>query len=55
MVGRRVEGLEVVVLGLDLGPVGDLVAHADEDVLDLPLGLGDQMEMAQGEGAARAG
>ena len=53
MVGRSVEGLEVVVLGLHLGALGDLVAHADEDILDLPLRLGDEMEMAQGRGPAR--
>ena len=47
MIGRRVEGLEVVVLGLDFRPLGDLVAHADEDVLDLPLGLGDEMQTSQ--------
>ena len=48
VIGRRVESLEVVVLGLDLGPFGDLVAHADEDVLDLPLGLIDQVQPPEG-------
>ncbi len=47
MIGGSVEGLEVVVLGLHLGPLGDLVAHADEDVLDLPLGLGDEVQAPQ--------
>ena len=43
MIGGRVQGFEVVVLGLDFRPLGYLVAHADEDVLDLPLRLGDQV------------
>ena len=32
VVGRDVERVEVVPLGLDLGPLGDLVAHRDEHV-----------------------
>ena len=32
MVGREVQRVEVVPLGLDLGSLGDLVAHADEHV-----------------------
>ena len=55
MIGRRVEGLEVVVLGLDLGPVDDLVAHADEDVLDLALGLSHQMQMPERRPPSREG
>ncbi len=35
VVGRHVEGLEVVVVVLHLGPVVDLVAHRHEDVLEL--------------------
>ena len=37
VVGREVERVEVVPLGLDLRSLGHLVAHADEDV-DQPLG-----------------
>ena len=35
MLGRHVERLEAVVVVLDLGPVVDLVAHGEEDVLHL--------------------
>ena len=35
MVGREVERLEVVVIGLDLGPFGDRVSHPLEDFDDL--------------------
>ena len=34
MVGGDVQGVEVEPLGLDLGALGDLVAHRDEHVLD---------------------
>ena len=34
VVGREVQGVEVEPLGLDLGALGDLVAHGDEDVGD---------------------
>ena len=37
MVGREVQRVEVVPLGLDLRSLGDLIAHADEDVGE-PLG-----------------
>ena len=43
MAGREVERLEVVPVVLDLGPFGDPVAEADEDVLELALALGDQV------------
>ena len=55
MIRGGVQGLEIVVLGLNLRAVGDLVAHAGEDVLDLTLGLGDQMQMPQGRAPTRAG
>ena len=55
MVGGRVECLEVVVVGLDLGTLGHLVAHADEDVLYLAPRRGDQVQMAQGQRAAGQG
>jgi hypothetical protein len=32
VIGREVERVEVVPLGLGLGPLGDLVAHRDEHV-----------------------
>ena len=47
--GRHVERVEVEPLGLDLGALGDLVAHRDEDVGD-PLLQGGQRV----PGAARA-
>ncbi len=43
MVGREVEGLEVVVVGLDLGALLDDEAHAEEDPLDLLLEQGQGM------------
>ena len=43
---RMVEGREVVVVVLDLGALHDAVAEADEDVLDLPPRLGQQVEVA---------
>jgi len=53
VIGGRVEGLEVVVLGLDFRPLGYLVTHADEDVLDLPLRLGDEVQAPQRRRPAR--
>ena len=63
MVGREVEGLEVVVVGLDLGALLDGEAHAEEDPLDLLLeerrADGAPRRSASGRGAsgrsARAG
>ena len=47
----EVEGLEVVEVGLDLGPLGHGEAEADEDVLELHDRLGDQVEVpAAGSG-----
>ena len=43
VVGRDVERLEVVAVVLDLGPVRDRVAHAEEDLLDLAAYQGDRM------------
>ncbi len=40
---------EVVVLQLDLGPDGDLVAEVQEKLLDLALDVGDQVEAADGQ------
>ena len=40
-----VERVEVVVDGLDLRALGDVEAQADENVLDLPPGLRDQVQM----------
>ena len=39
MVGRDVEGVEVVILGFDLGAVEHGEAERDEEVLDLRLDL----------------
>ena len=52
---RRVERREVVVVELDLGAFGDLVAEADEDVLDLTHGLADEVLVAGREGLAGQG
>ena len=46
VVGRHVERLEVVPVGLDLGPFGDLEAEADEHVLEPLPGLGDEVGVA---------
>ena len=46
---RRVQRVEVVLDGVDLTPVEDLVAHSDEDVLDPPPELGDQVVRAAGD------
>ena len=35
---------EIVILQLDLGPDGDLIAQAEEQVLDLALDVGDQVK-----------
>ena len=43
---REVERVEVVVRRLDLAAVDDPVAEAEEDVLDLPADLRDQVEVA---------
>src|SRR3990170_7711461 len=43
---RRVEGREVVPDGVDLTAVVDLVAEAQEDVLDLPPDLRDEVQVA---------
>ena len=53
MVVGRVERREVVVLELDLGPLGDAEAEADEDVLDLALDLRQQVRRAARHGIAR--
>ena len=43
--GHHVERLEVVPVVFDLGTLHDPVAHADEDVLELALHLGDEVEV----------
>src|SRR5215210_8862447 len=43
---RHVERVEVVVRGLDLSAVDDHVAQPEEDVLDLPPDLRDQVQVA---------
>ena len=50
MRGRHVERREVVVVELDLGPLGDREAERDEDVLDLAARLGDQVQVAVRQG-----
>ena len=52
MVVGRVQRREVVVLELDLGPLGDAIAEPDEDVLDRPLGLREQVGDAARDGQA---
>ena len=58
--GGHVEGFEVVPVGLHLGAFGHLVAEGEEDLLQLPLHLGDGVEVAPGRrsrpgGSGRAG
>ena len=48
MGARVVEGIEVVVDGLDLRPLGHVEAQPDEDVLDLAAGLGHQVQAPDG-------
>jgi hypothetical protein len=50
VLGRVVERGEVVVLVLDLRPLQDREAEPDEDVLELPADLGDQVEMPGRQG-----
>jgi len=47
MIGRDVQRLEVVVLGLDLRAGGKVKPHPHEDRLDLPLDDRQRMEMPQ--------
>src|SRR5262249_34789828 len=53
VVHRRVERLEVVPRVLDLGALGDHVAHAEEDLLDLAADLRYRVLRAAGVGIAR--
>ena len=53
--GREVQRLEVVPVVLDLGAFGDLVAEADEHVLELAPALGDEVQVAAARGRARRG
>ena len=46
---RRVERGEVVVVGFDLRAFGDGEAHAEENVLELGLNLGERMQPADFE------
>src|SRR6266700_1996271 len=55
VVGREVQRLEVVPVGLDLGPLGDAVAEADEDVDDLVGGAADRVDRPAGWDAAGQG
>src|SRR5674536_17212 len=52
---RRVQRGEVVVVELHLRALGDLVAEADEDVLDLAHRLADEVLVAGREGPAGKG
>ena len=42
-----VERLEVVPVGLDLGPLGHGEAHADEHVFEAVAGLGDEVQVPE--------
>ena len=53
--GQDVERLEVVPVVLDLGTLRDAVAHAHEDVFELALHLGDEVEVPAACGRARRG
>ena len=53
--GQDVQRLEVVPVVLDLGPLHDAVAHAHEDVLELALHLGDEVEVPAGAAVAAEG
>ena len=47
VVGRKVEGTEVVPLVLDLGALGHSEAHTHENVLEAFPGLGDHVPVAE--------
>ena len=50
--GREVERLEVEPVGLDLGPLGHLVAHAHEHVFELAPDPGDRVQVPAAVAAA---
>ena len=54
VLGRHVQGFEVVVVVLDLRALEDLVAHPAEDRLDLVADVRERMEAAERSQAARA-
>src|SRR5262249_30479587 len=53
MLRREVERLEVVEVALDLRPVGDRVAHAEEDLLDPPANDRQRGQSPRARAAAR--
>ena len=53
MLGRDVERLEIVPVGLDVGPFGDRETHVGEDRDDLLGDLADRMDAPSGGGPAR--
>src|SRR5437016_6778960 len=53
MIPGHVEGLEVVVVALDLRAVGDPESEPDEDVYDLVDDLGDRVQVPERRFAAR--
>jgi hypothetical protein len=55
VIGIEAERVEVEPLVLDLGPLGDLPAHADEDVGGLVLQLGEGVAGARGAAHGRGG
>ena len=55
MARRHVERLEVVPVVLDLGALGDAVAQAHEDVLELALHLRDEVQVAPRAAVAAEG
>ena len=48
MLRGNVQRLEVVVVKLDFGTLGDGVSHSDEDVLDLVLNAAERMDVTEG-------
>src|SRR6266478_3691600 len=55
MIARDVEGLEVVVVALDLGPLGDREAEPCEDRDDLVVDAGQGMQRSLRRAPARQG
>ena len=55
VLGRDVEGVEVVPVALDLRPLGDGEAEVGEDGGDLVHHLADRVDGALGRGARRQG
>lgn len=55
MVGREIEGCEVVIVVFNVRPIGDPEPHSGKDALKVFDRLGDRMAGTNGPGPARQG